>query len=382
MANVLFATIADPECLTSGNAIRDHFLVRLIAREHNVVIACPDQSPELGRSPLPATKVAYKLRSPLASLVTGVAPNHLYHADHRCTPTRSKIDELARYGPFDVFWSSMLYPAISIIGQTFAGSARLIWDTHNNDYEVFRAMIQVGGTRGAYARTQSRTVLQMMRHVSQMAACVVACTEADARSLSRLLDRTDIELALNGVDTLRWGSVAPPTTTLPPRFVIFGSLFSSGNTSRGALFFLANEWPAIRQKYPEAELTIAGSNPGAKLRRAVAASAGVTLVANPDDMPAVVAKHTHILVPQYAGHGSKIKMVESLASGLPVVATAEACVGLPLDVRRHVQVVAPRGWNDAIAIRSATQPQDRAQTIASLDWRAVLEPAAALLDRV
>lgn len=90
-----------------------------------------------------------------------------------------------------------------------------------------------------------------------------------------------------------------------------------------------------RQLAPPWTLTVAGARPPGWLRQRLQAAGGVQLLADLPDLAPVYAASTVALLPVLAGGGTKLKTLEALARGMPVVASAQAVRGLRLVPGRH-----------------------------------------------
>ena len=113
-------------------------------------------------------------------------------------------------------------------------------------------------------------------------------------------------------------------------------------TARGVAWFLDEVWPEVARKYPRARLLVAGARPPRSLVRRVRAVGG-RLVADPDDLPALLAAADLALAPLLAGSGTPIKLLEALAAGIPAVATPAAAEGLDPALARCVAIPDGRG---------------------------------------
>lgn len=389
MASVLFCSVTDPEYLLGGNAIRDHFLIRELSREHRVTVLCPP-APTTGSAfrSLSVRKVSYDLRWKPVALARGLLPGHLFQVEYRVSPSGRKTREVFEDGPYDVLWSSMLYPMASRLAKDPAlREAVVVWDTHNNDEEVFSAAARRGGLNGAYHRMQIHALRRQLRRAADRAQIVIACTHRDADSIQRLLGIPRPVVAANGVDLSTWQRPETQTcldTGAGKRFAVFGSLFTNGYTARGIAIFLKDHWASIQRRWPDARLVVAGSGPDDDLRRLCGRTDGVSLIPDPNDMAGTVCRATHVLVPQYGGQGSKIKMFESIASGLPVVATPHALVGLDQDMHRLVSLVQQDDWPRAIenARPYGGHEESGKALISEFDWSKTLRPAVETLRHV
>ena len=125
------------------------------------------------------------------------------------------------------------------------------------------------------------------------------------------------------------GVVLPaPSSQLPtPSSAGFiGSLDYRPN--QDAVIWIVEElWPRIVERVPEAQLSIAGSSPPDWLRREVE-KRGLTLQANVPDPHAFVESLLVVLAPIRAGGGMRIKILEAMAAGKPVVATTLGASGM------------------------------------------------------
>lgn len=88
--------------------------------------------------------------------------------------------------------------------------------------------------------------------------------------------------------------------------------------------------PRIRRAFPNARLVLGGRHPIPAVQ-ALAGLPGVELIEDPPDMaPLLSAAHLSI-VPLTAGGGTRIKILEAMAWGVPVIATPLAAEGLGLN---------------------------------------------------
>ncbi|MEO7793520.1 MAG: glycosyltransferase family 4 protein, partial [Thermoanaerobaculia bacterium] len=131
-----------------------------------------------------------------------------------------------------------------------------------------------------------------------------------------------------------------PARTLPPageaELAITGNL-GYFPTARGIRWFLHEVWPEVARKYPRARLLVAGARPPRALSRQVRRLGG-RLVADPADLPALLAGSDLALAPLLAGSGTPIKLLEALVAGIPAVATPAAAEGLDPALARCVAI--------------------------------------------
>jgi glycosyltransferase involved in cell wall biosynthesis len=89
-------------------------------------------------------------------------------------------------------------------------------------------------------------------------------------------------------------------------------------------------FPKVRALEPKAKLVIVGRHPPPGLSERVAAMPGVELHADVPDVRVYLGSCGVMAVPLRIGGGSRLKILEALASGLPVVASRVGAEGLLL----------------------------------------------------
>jgi glycosyltransferase involved in cell wall biosynthesis len=127
----------------------------------------------------------------------------------------------------------------------------------------------------------------------------------------------------NGVDLDRF-SVAP----LPdaPEVVFTGTLCYLPNVD-GLLWFCDEIWPRVRAWVPDARFRIVGRDPVTEVS-ALADRVGVELHPDVDSIVPYLERARLAVVPLRMGSGTRLKALEALASGRPVVGTSLGLAGM------------------------------------------------------
>jgi len=156
----------------------------------------------------------------------------------------------------------------------------------------------------------------------------------------------------------------------PARLVFAGNLGYFPNVDAAA--WLARDiLPRVRRAVPEAELRLVGARP-ARAVRALTAAPRVSLAAAVPAMAPELAAATVAIVPLRAGSGVQNKVLEAMAVGTPVVATARAASGLEVRPGEHLLVADDAEGLAAAAIALLRDP---------LRARAMARAARALVER-
>jgi glycosyltransferase involved in cell wall biosynthesis len=85
-------------------------------------------------------------------------------------------------------------------------------------------------------------------------------------------------------------------------------------------------WPLVRKQVPDARLVVAGR--GTASLKGLGQEPGVELAGEVPSAPAFLQGLSLLLFPLERGSGMKVKVLESIASGLPVVTTPSGAEGI------------------------------------------------------
>lgn len=161
---------------------------------------------------------------------------------------------------------------------------------------------------------------------------IVAMSEHDRGLLERLVPGRDILVVPNGVDTAAADPVwhgAPPG---PPRLLFVGGLVHEPNYDAVA-FFLRDMFPLLARRFPGITFTVAGETAGRE--QGLPRPAGVAFAGFVPDLAGLYRASTALVVPLRIAGGTRLKIPEAMARGLPVISTAIGAEGLGLEHGRH-----------------------------------------------
>lgn len=187
-----------------------------------------------------------------------------------------------------------------------------------------------------YIRQQWHKFERFERRVFGEVDRVVAVTPQDAALMRRRYGVVNIEVVDNGVDVRYFEQVNGGGK---PHVILFlGSLDWRPNLDAVRLL-LDDVFPAVRLVEPSARLCIVGRNAPEWLVQRVAQNPHVELHADVADVRPYFAASGVLAVPLRIGGGSRLKILEALACGLPVVSTHTGAEGLELRSDEDLVVV-------------------------------------------
>ena len=205
----------------------------------------------------------------------------------------------------------------------------VIIDTHNIDSLVLARYQQNmrSPLRRLYAGVTSRKLARFEQVAFAAAEAVVVCSEVEADVLRASVPADRIWVVPNGADLQRFQPRGMPE--IPQRLLFFGRLDYYPN--RDAIeFFIQDILPRIRERHPGAEFHVAGAGDDRPVRELAQAVPGVVLHGRVEDLAALVESAAIVVVPLRCGGGTRLKILEALAAGRPVVSTTVGAEGLDM----------------------------------------------------
>jgi glycosyltransferase involved in cell wall biosynthesis len=112
-----------------------------------------------------------------------------------------------------------------------------------------------------------------------------------------------------------------------PASLIFPGALTYDANLLGARWFLASVFPKLREQIPAVHLRITGSHAGVDLTP-LQIHPGCEFTGYVPDIRPVIAQSLVTVVPLQTGGGTRLKILESMALGTPVVSTSKGAEGL------------------------------------------------------
>lgn len=177
-----------------------------------------------------------------------------------------------------------------------------------------------------YMQAQANKVRWEEADMIRMADTVFAITDVDAQRARTLGPSTNIVLAPAGVDA----QASPPVKNAVRTELVIASNWGWIHNVDGLRWFLDKVMPLIRSEHDLAHITLGvlGRNPPAWITRYI--DAGVVAEGFVDDLHQRLQQSLVFLSPLFVGSGIRIKILEAMSAGLPVVSTSVGAEGIAL----------------------------------------------------
>jgi glycosyltransferase involved in cell wall biosynthesis len=392
-----------PFPLTSGKRIRTFHLLSRLADRHRITVLChrnPDRNEadaadatfrKLGietvvveRSVPPKSGPGFYAR--LAGNLLSPLPYSV--ATHASPALAEAVRELAATGRINL-WHCEWTPYAQVLRDGLGSRlphARWAVMAHNVESVIWRRYTEAetNPVRRWYVRRQGEKFERFERWAYSAASAAIAVSDEDAQRMRTEFGATAVGVVDNGVDTAYFRPQRDVERDAA-NVLFLGSLDWRPNLDAVGLL-LDVIVPEVQKQVPDATLTLVGRHPPDWLRDRVRATARVELFADVPDVRPFLARCGMLAVPLRIGGGSRLKILEALATATPVVSTTVGAEGLRLTPNRDLIVVdSPDAMAGAIVqgIRRPEELRDtgeegRRRVVSRYDWG----PLADRLDRI
>jgi polysaccharide biosynthesis protein PslH len=338
--------------------MRTYFFLQAYARHFDVdlavlpIIAAPEKLTDFVRArvrrlqvfPLPTTDAHFSLVvatiDPAARLSAFVRYGRPSLASRVGASARQMLEEWVRTERYDVVHVERLYLAPVIerwASLPPASRPRLVIDCDDDDATAYRRL-------AAIERSQDR-------------AAAAAWAEAEAAAFSAMAQRmlglfdlafaasaaATVSLSAHGREVVLVPNVAPAVRAFMPRrkkdgrkTILFVGTMGYSPNDDAARWFLTRIWPRLRRHFrTPVRLMIVGSDPSPRLLR-LAQRRDVVVTGTVAETAPCYRIADLAVIPVRAGSGTRIKLLEAVAHGVPVVSTTLGAEGTTFRHRREL----------------------------------------------
>ncbi|MBV2247318.1 MAG: glycosyltransferase family 4 protein [Lentimicrobium sp.] len=292
---------------------------------------------DLSIKPLPA----------LYSLIRGTS----YHVERFITADFARLlEQILIKDNYDIIQFETLFtsPYIELIRKY--SQAKLILRAHNIEHLIWERISN--GTRNPlkrfYLRRLAKALGDYEKQTLKKLDGVVAITDVDSRWFRQAFPRLPVVSIPFGIDA---GDEEEDLTTIEPEIK---GLFHLGSMNwmpnqEGIRWFLTEVWPGLREQFPELTFSLAGrSMPQWLLQNK---QPGIIIDGEVADARRYMLEHQIMVVPLFSGSGIRIKIIEGMLMGKPVITTPVGAEGIHYVDGEHLIIARNAAeFIDAIAL--------------------------------
>lgn len=278
----------------------------------------------------------------------------------------SKLRQLLTTQAFDLVQFEAIEAACYLpLARQLGLKARLCYDAFNLEYDMQRIIYQVDRAAprrwpiAAYSFLQIGRIKRFERELCKAADFVIAVSPEDAAGLQALHSEGKVYVVPNGIFVDDYTNDTQ-TLNLGEHALVFTGKMDYRPNVDAMLWFTDVILPQIRKVCSDTTLYIVGQKPHERLG-ALRARPNIQITGwVPQVQPYLNAAAVYI-APLRMGSGTRLKILEAMASGCAVVATSTAASGLLPEMRRGMIIVDGEKAFAEVTLDLLQNPQKRSE---------------------
>ncbi len=396
---ILFLTPQLPYPPRQGTTLRNYHLIEGLAERHAISLLSfqePGQSPlddtgarewrPLGTLCQRVVTVPITARGAMQRALGMVRTSQPDMAMRLCSrPYAARLEHWLSEEAFDVVHIEgiEMAPYLSIVERAHRRPLT-IYDAHNAEYVLQRRAFEIDSRipsrwhAAAYSYVQWRRLRRFEAEVCRRSDRVVAVSATDRAALESLVPGLGACVVPNCIDTQAYAGFSAGAE-VPAFTLLFSGKMDFRPNVDAALWFAREIWPRVKAQNPTATWGIVGKSPHRRLGP-LRDDPSITLLGEvPDVVPFLRAAGIYV-IPLRMGGGTRFKLLEAMAAGVPVVSTTVGAEGVPARTERELLVAdEPDRFADAVLRLLHDRSLQERLTAAALslvrerfDWRMVV----------
>jgi polysaccharide biosynthesis protein PslH len=366
--------------IDKGGKIRTFQMLRSLVRQHDVTYLCLDDgsaSPEDRRN---ASEYCTRLitvpfhptKKGSAAFFLDLVRNVFSGLPYAVSRYRSQLlkERVIEFAPeHDLVICDFLFPSYAVPSGL---SVPTVLFQHNVEAMIWerRALVPQNFIRRAYMREQWRRMRRFESEECRRLDQVVAVSTSDADIFRNEYGVSSVSDVPTGVD-LEYFSPRVSQPKDNPELIFVGSMDWLPNED-GICWFSEHVFGRVRQQVPNVRLTIVGRTPGSAVRKLAEQDAAIQVTGTVPDVRPYLERGAVFVVPLRIGGGTRLKIYEAMAMGIPMVSTTIGAEGLPVRNEEHL-LIADSPEEQATAISRLIQNPHLAAELAGNALKLVKE---------
>jgi sugar transferase (PEP-CTERM/EpsH1 system associated) len=344
---ILFVTFGLPYPPDSGVRIHDFYLIKNVSQHHSVsllsLITSPEQEKHVNGLRRYCDRVDFVMAKPrrvrehLSGVMRGVLAGrplatHPYFYDEMA----SKIHELVKNRGVDIVQveHSFLAPYVEAIPAD--SNCKRILSFHNLGVNQYKRMIYLKNGLMEKSLFLLKWMLMLRweaKYAERFNRCLVV-SALEERGLKSANPNLSVSVIENGVDTILY---QPLPESSHDNALLFVGVMGYPPNIDAVLYFCESIMPLIQSRIPSLKLFIVGHEPAPEIRK-LAERENVVVTGYVDDVTTYYRLSQVTIVPLRGGGGTRLKILESMALGRPVVSTTLGCEGLDVTHKENIMI--------------------------------------------
>ena len=354
-----------PWPLDTGAKLRNFHLGRVLSNEAAVTLLAFEsdeaRAHELAQIHQNVVALPRDRHNSFSKLLRGaIGPTALPLLNYTTPELGRQLKKLLRANKFDLvqFESIHLLSYLPLIRDAvYAPLAVLDWHNIESDLLEQYSDRESNPLKKLYARRTAKLMRKAEARAAREFDAHIVVSEADAKQLRALNPDGRIFVIENGVDVEHFAEAALVRTDAAKNRIVFVASMDYHANIDAALTFARDVWPRVHELQPNLVFTIVGREPTRTVRD-LASIPGIEITGTVGDVRPFYCEAIAAVAPLRVGGGSRLKILEAMAAGVPIVATTLGAEGLEVQHGENILLAdSTEAMRDAIV--SLAQDSDR-----------------------
>jgi len=327
----------------TGAKLREYYLIRSLSERADVThVSFDDPGGRLSAGDLPFCSAVISLPRP-RGYTAGKVLRGLFGrwplpiVNYSANAMQAVLAGLLAKERFDLIHLDSIHMAVYEPQLRRATGAPVVYDWHNIESEM---MFRYGRhtpsfLRARYAALTAKRLSNLEDQILRTSLGHLVCSEREREELQRRVPEARITVVENGVDAKYFDGAAGGNSK-HHRIVFVGAMSYHAN-AEAAIYFARQVWPEIHRQFPGWTLSIVGSNPTVEVL-ALHGRDNVEVTGTVADVRPYYGDAAAAVVPLRVGGGTRLKILEAMAAGVPVISTALGAEGLAVSPGKDILI--------------------------------------------
>lgn len=251
----------------------------------------------------------------------------LYISKHKSQSAILFLSQLLKEKKFDIIHAdhSCMAPLALALKQEFGIPVGL--RLHNVEWTIWQRyadILPIYHPKKYYVQSQAKKLKKDESNLLSSVDCAFAITDIDRQRALELCPTLNVIVASAGIVPEEW--VNQNQGKRNPRELIIATTYHWRHNVDALDWFIRSVFLQLKTKYPDLKLTLIGKNPPEFFNKY--RDRGVDVVGYVPQVQPYLHRAGIYISPLFVGGGIRIKILEAMASSLPVVASAVAAEGI------------------------------------------------------
>ncbi len=294
-----------------------------------------------------------------------------------------RIETMINQESFDVVWINFLNMVVYLEDSwdQISSNSFTVLDQHNVDTVFWKSFLMKSKNPlvRLLAYLEVKKAARNQRKWYSKFDAVASVSSQDLEVTKKFLQDKDSALWVvsNGVDSDFFKQKTDSSRQTEPVIAYSGSMDAYMN-QEAVLWFHERIWPKIQEEVPGTQFLIIGRNPSSQIRK-LEKEEGIQVTGTVPDIREYLNLADVFVIPLRLGGGTKLKTMEAVSSGIPIVSTPEGVQGLSVQDQKHVLVSSDQDSFAENVIKLLQNPDLRVelaknarnQLIQEYNWQAI-----------